>query len=315
MAATIGIKIANGDFYSILQESSSVKKRLVLTTVHDNQKSVQIDLYKSVAKTMADAVYIGSLVVENIKDRPKGEPSIEMIISSNAEGEITADAVDLDAPEGSDLHHLSVSLQSLDDDSRDYNIPDFELDSNEAPPQGLYEHASKINEANAKKKVPVLWIIILILVLLFIGALIYVLLGGEKSDKTDTPAPSATEKPVVQPEPIQPKPQTPPPPLPPKDVPIIAAPPVQPKPPAEPARTATPPRARPETSADSRYTVPDTIPKDGVAYKIRWGDTLWDISEAYYRNPWLYPRIARFNGIRNPDRIISGNTIRIPPKN
>jgi nucleoid-associated protein YgaU len=28
----------------------------------------------------------------------------------------------------------------------------------------------------------------------------------------------------------------------------------------------------------------------------------------------LYPRIARYNGIRHPDLIISGRTIRIPPK-
>jgi nucleoid-associated protein YgaU len=59
--------------------------------------------------------------------------------------------------------------------------------------------------------------------------------------------------------------------------------------------------------------VPATIPKEGVAYKIRWGDTLWDISAAFYRNPWQYQRIARFNNIRNPNMIISGRTIRIPP--
>ncbi|MDR1635817.1 MAG: LysM peptidoglycan-binding domain-containing protein [Treponema sp.] len=63
------------------------------------------------------------------------------------------------------------------------------------------------------------------------------------------------------------------------------------------------------------YKVPAVIPRNGAAYKIRWGDTLWDIAEAFYRNPWLYPRIARYNNIRNPDLIISGTTIRIPPKN
>jgi nucleoid-associated protein YgaU len=65
----------------------------------------------------------------------------------------------------------------------------------------------------------------------------------------------------------------------------------------------------------SSYNVPAVIPPEGAPYRIRWGDTLWDISEAFYRNPWLYPRIARFNNIRNPNRIISGTTIRIPPRN
>ena len=127
MASTIGLKIANGEFYSIVEENSQVKKRLILTTVHDKQRSVQIDLYRSYTRTMADALYIGSLVVENIKPRPKGEPSIELIISSTINGEITADAMDLDTSVKGEHHTLKVSLKSLDEDSREYEIPDFEL--------------------------------------------------------------------------------------------------------------------------------------------------------------------------------------------
>jgi nucleoid-associated protein YgaU len=63
------------------------------------------------------------------------------------------------------------------------------------------------------------------------------------------------------------------------------------------------------------YNVPAVIPREGVNYTIRSGDTLWDISEAFYRDPWLYPRIAQHNNIRNPNLIISGRTIRIPPRN
>jgi nucleoid-associated protein YgaU len=63
------------------------------------------------------------------------------------------------------------------------------------------------------------------------------------------------------------------------------------------------------------FAIPATIPSEGVEYKIRNGDTLWDIAEAFYRNPFSYPRIARFNNILNPDLIISGTTIRVPPRN
>ena len=51
---------------------------------------------------------------------------------------------------------------------------------------------------------------------------------------------------------------------------------------------------------------------EDIRYKIKWGDTLWDISEAYYKNPWKYKTIARYNGIKNPDKIISGTWILIP---
>ena len=54
-------------------------------------------------------------------------------------------------------------------------------------------------------------------------------------------------------------------------------------------------------------------PKD-ITYKIKWGDTLWDIADAYYKNPWRYHMIANYNGIKNPDYIISGTTIKLPQK-
>lgn len=49
-----------------------------------------------------------------------------------------------------------------------------------------------------------------------------------------------------------------------------------------------------------------------ITYKIKWGDTLWDIADTYYKNPWKYKFIAKYNGIRNPDHIISGTYIEIP---
>ncbi|MEE0886803.1 MAG: LysM peptidoglycan-binding domain-containing protein [Treponema sp.] len=58
---------------------------------------------------------------------------------------------------------------------------------------------------------------------------------------------------------------------------------------------------------------PETKPAD-ITYKIKWGDTLWDIADSYYKNPWNYKKIARYNNIKNPDYIISGTTITIPAK-
>jgi nucleoid-associated protein YgaU len=331
MAGTIGIKIANGEFYPIIDENIKSKKRLVLTTVHNKQQSVQIDLYKSAAKTMADALYIGSLVVENIKTKPKGEPSIEMIISSTETGEIAAEAIDLDTSAGGQHQYLNVSLKSLDEDTRDYELPDFELEQNEEPPTSLYERAETIKKKEKKKTFP--WLVVLIIGLLIIAlclALWFFFIWNKDasggSSPTETPPalpPSASssapppaqpvaptppvesdtpvQQPVAQPSPPQASSQTPP------QAPLITA-------PAQPRPDVAVNRTRPPAPVSS-YKVPATIPRNGVAYRIRWGDTLWDIAEAFYRNPWLYPQIARYNGIRNPDLIISGTTIRIPPKN
>jgi outer membrane biosynthesis protein TonB len=332
MAATIGIKIANGEFYSIIDENSNIKKRLVLTTVHDKQRSVQIDLYRSYTKTMADAQYIGSLVVEDIKEKPKGEPSIEMIISCDAEGHISAEALDLDTGSGGQHQYLSVSLKSLDEDTRDMELPDFELEQQESPPQGLYERADAIKKREEEKTGRRIWPLVILLGVLIIAvclALFFFFIRGRDifgKGGTKPPAKTETVQPVLEPaapvpeEPVQTParpaaetavpaaPAAPPAPQAeaPRQPPVIAAP-AQPSPPARVNRRRNPPVAS--------YKVPATIPRDGAPYRIRWGDTLWDIAEAFYRNPWLYPRIARYNGIRNPDLIISGTTIRIPPRN
>ncbi len=54
--------------------------------------------------------------------------------------------------------------------------------------------------------------------------------------------------------------------------------------------------------------------KQSIMHLVRWGDTLWDLSDTYYRNPWLYPIIADKNALKNPDHIIAGTQIEIPPQ-
>ena len=330
MVSTIGIKIANGEFYSIMEENSPVKKRLVLTTVHDKQRSVQIDLYKSHAGSMHDAQYIGSLVMENIKPRPKGEPSIELVISSSKNGEIFADAVDLDTTVQGEHQTLNVSLKSLDEDNREYEIPDFELEQGEPPPTGLLGKAQEAKKEEKKSSFPWVAVLCVILALILIGLAIWFFFLKDGGSIQDIPTrvkqmfqgsgKPAASAPVTPAQPVAPAAQTAPPAPPPQP----AAPPAQPAPPPPPqviqapaqAPAASPTARRERTAAPvASYKVPSVIPREGAPYTIRWGDTLWDIAEAFYRNPWLYPRIARFNNIRNPDLIISGTTIRVPPRN
>ena len=68
-----------------------------------------------------------------------------------------------------------------------------------------------------------------------------------------------------------------------------------------------------EVVPEKAEPAPEAKPQ-AVRYRIKWGDTLWDLSDTYYRNPWLYPIIARENKIKNPDVIIAGTYIMIPPR-
>ena len=293
MAGSIGIKEANGGFYSILEENSAAKKRLVLTTVHDSQKSVQIDLYKSIKKTMADAAYIGSLVVENISDKPKGEPSIEMIMSSSPDGSISAQAVDLNNPKNE--HHLNVSLKSLEEDKNDY--PDFEVEE---------EKSGKLPPIQYKRRFPWLPVIIigLLLALLCLGLWYFLFRntqGAGAGSGSTGQSPPVEAPPAVQTQTTE-QPAAPPP----EQKPVVVE-----KPP--PPNPVSPARNRQRAPVYS-FNVPETIPPEGIAYTVRWGDTLWDISEAFYRNPRYYPFIVRSNNIRNSNLIISGSELTILPR-
>ena len=85
---------------------------------------------------------------------------------------------------------------------------------------------------------------------------------------------------------------------------------------AEDAEAEQPPVAETVPVAEAAESAPASSRREagtgGVWYEIRWGDTLWDIAGTYYRNPWLYPKIARENSITNPDLIFAGTRIFIP---
>ena len=61
--STVGIKIADGSYYPILEQGFTGRKKLTLTTVADSQTRVQIDLYRG-SENQADT-FLGSLTIDN----------------------------------------------------------------------------------------------------------------------------------------------------------------------------------------------------------------------------------------------------------
>jgi nucleoid-associated protein YgaU len=308
----IGLKLADGEFYPVLADGIAARKRLVVTTVQDGQPSVQIDLYRGQGPTVTDAVYIGSLVIEGIPKMAKGEPDIRMDLGLAKDGTLTAFAQE--ASTGAS-QSLKVSLESLSEEEK-YEVPDFEFakeddessisafsdadfeGTDSLPPEAdsaqlLADVRSEADaeEAKEKPKRKTLGIILvalgILLLLLVIGFLVYKFVIVPKSAAAVEPAQTAVVEPAPAPTPA-PAEIEPPAPAP---APVVEA----PKAP-EPVKKAV------------------AFRKPGVTYKIKWGDTLWDLSYSYYRDPWVYMRIARANKIKNPDLIICGNKLWIPSK-
>ncbi|MDR0685647.1 MAG: LysM peptidoglycan-binding domain-containing protein [Spirochaetaceae bacterium] len=311
MSSLIGIKVADGAFFPVLTEGTVARKRLVLTTAHDDQTSVQIDFYKASSISMNDASYIGTLLIEKIQKKNKGSPSIELTVSLNDDGEFSASAYDIDHPEEKDHHTLTVSL------SQEVELNNFDDIDLVQEDMRLKEYVPNDYATNIKTSKPLIIIIaaVILLALAAFGLWFFVLRSRPTADSgaalTGTPAAEA----VVEPPPAMPVPgqtaeqvKIPPPQQ--SDArqepPVIKAPDV-------PVKAGAPASRKRPPAPVSSYKAPSVIPAGGISYKLRWGDTLWDVSQAFYRTPWRYKYLANYNSIRNPDRIMAGRTIKIPP--
>ena len=91
---TIGIKLADGSFYPILEEGTAKTYQLDLTTVKDGQTKVQIDLYRSESGSMEDAQYVDTLEVSNLVPHPNGEADLHLSVSLNENNELDAKVID-----------------------------------------------------------------------------------------------------------------------------------------------------------------------------------------------------------------------------
>ena len=86
----IGIKLADGSFYPIMEDGTPCNKKLVLTTVKDNQTRVLVDLYRSKTGTMEDAEYIDSLQIDNLVQHPNGSVELSLNIGLDENNKLSA---------------------------------------------------------------------------------------------------------------------------------------------------------------------------------------------------------------------------------
>ena len=447
---TIGIKLADGSFYPVLEDNTPSEKKLELTTAHNNQTKVMVDLYRSATCSMDDAEYVDSLQIENLVARPNGEADIKFTISLDEDNQLSAKIVDSETGNESNTTITLVSrtleerlvtdeygindsnsnkagavaagavaaggllaaaaamrekvkdeieveeepvVENVDDGvpfgdetlveeaaveesvsneeipadetiidetfadealagdtitednsglpDMDFDIPDDttetetpempddffntdDLDNTEERQEtmkdptfdsvspaagglnfdGLYDEETErgtpaengADEVKKKTKVPVIICIICAIIciiatllILFIIPSKYNLITKKHAKEAGTtvsieePAPEA--EPILEPEPEPVVPEA-------KEDEIIII-------------------EKAEEVVPAQPPVAEEKPKN-ITYKIKWGDTLWDIADTYYKNPWRYKYIAKFNHIKDPDYIISGTYITIP---
>ncbi len=125
--SVIAVQIANGAFVPVLDTSSRKRRRLVVTTVRDNQTSVKVELYRGADASMGEPEYVGSLLIANIEPCASGSPDVSVLLGIDEAGNLNATATDTRSGE---YQSLSVNLDQLAGDGG-YDIPDFELSDDE----------------------------------------------------------------------------------------------------------------------------------------------------------------------------------------
>ena len=148
---TIGIKLADGTFYPILEEGEPKRRELEVTTAKDNQDEVRIDLYRSDDESGTNAEYVDTLTVPNLNPHPNGEPSLRLSISLDENGELSAEIVDgetgakrdtkvslpdFDAP-AEESADASEEEPTVAPENEDFSLPDFDVPVEESAEKSL----------------------------------------------------------------------------------------------------------------------------------------------------------------------------------
>lgn len=132
----IGIKIADGSFYPILEEGKPGEKKLEVTTVRDDQTTVQINLYKSESGSMDDADYVDTLLIDNLVPHHKEEPSFDLLVKIDENNMLSAE---IDDPETGGKSDTKVSLVNMGNksifDEPDYTVSTDDTPAAELPPE------------------------------------------------------------------------------------------------------------------------------------------------------------------------------------
>ena len=121
--SNIGIRLANGEFYSILDDTNPAKKRVTLTTVQDDQRNVQIDILRK-AEGPETSEYVGTLLLEDLDAQPGNPIELELVLGVDDAGTISARLGDT---QGSQYQSFSIASDQIEQ-QEPFGLPDFDTD-------------------------------------------------------------------------------------------------------------------------------------------------------------------------------------------
>lgn len=117
----IGIRLADGKYYPVFDESERKRKRFVLTPANDNQQIVHVLFFKSDNDSFSDAQLLGSVNLDNIPPGLKDEREISIVIGLDDNDSLEVSARD---ESGGYEHQLILNTNPTNQEMIDNNLFD-----------------------------------------------------------------------------------------------------------------------------------------------------------------------------------------------
>jgi len=95
---SLGVEVEGNLFIPIINRNTPIpaENNRLFTTIKDNQRSVEINVYQGERKVCSENIYLGKLILENIKEAKAGEPKIRVFFSIDVDGKLEVKAYDED---------------------------------------------------------------------------------------------------------------------------------------------------------------------------------------------------------------------------
>lgn len=289
----IGIRLADRSVFQVFADERPGKRRVILSTSHEGQDRVEIPVVHSPAgsDTGSLPITVGTVRLDDISGIPRSEQEIELVLHLRGNGTLAVAATDRHS---GNVESISINLSQATAEAT-YSVPESLTSLREAPP------------ASRRRLWPAI-LILLILLTLFGGALWLAFGGADRSARSGAPAGGAPvdsgSDEIVAPPSEAPS----------SEAPVTAT---EDEPPpggveSAPRETESVAESGVGTTDEAGPSPTSTPPVGPIEYRIRRGDTLWDLANSFYGNPWLYPTLAETNRILNPDLIYAEDKITVP---
>ncbi len=313
----LGVRTVDGAVVPLLDLQRAAPGRAVFTTIVDGQSQAVFDFYYRSGPSAA-WTYLDSLSLPRIPPARAGVPDLEVEAVVDSGGNLVLQMHDPVSKRPAGFVLERAMLQRL--------LAAQPGSAGSGSPAAVPEPDTPTPSAPASRRPRRLGPLLLALVLgagILAGGLVLLRGSGSRSGRRPSAARAAPAQTQVQAVPSpQPEPAAAVRPIEPAPAPSQPAPAALPAPAGSPAagtpatapRASAPPAASP---AAPTAAVPATpagaaeLPAD--RHPIAWGDTLWRIAERYYGERGLYRELAESNALEDPDRIIAGRTLVLPP--